>query len=126
MSTVYTKEGIIHSPERTAIAAKTIIVRKRRRKQVTALEARCAFTAIESDDDDLEAQIGTLLSHSRVFGRQYWHVVQGKVIGGDQLWREALQEFVRERREKNGALHGEPFPVYEANGLADFLQRRGV
>lgn len=29
MSTVYTKEGIVHSPERTAIAAKTMIVRKR-------------------------------------------------------------------------------------------------
>jgi hypothetical protein len=40
MSTVYTKKGIVHGPERTAIAAKTIIVRKRRRKQITALDSR--------------------------------------------------------------------------------------
>jgi len=121
MSVVYKKEGIIHSPERTAIAAKAMIVRKRRRKQITALEARCAFTAVESDDDDLEAQIGTILSFPRVFGRQYWTVVRGTAFG-PALWRDALETFVRETREKNGALRNEPLPVYVDNSLAMFLR----
>ncbi|TCG08856.1 hypothetical protein BZM27_09400 [Paraburkholderia steynii] len=121
MSIVYAKEGILHSPERTAIAAKTIIVRKRRQKQVTAIEARRAFTAIESDDDDLEAQIGTILSFPRVFGRQYWTVVRGASIG-PVLWRDALESFVRETRAKNGALRNEPIPVYAENSLAMFLR----
>lgn len=121
MSTVYAKEGIIHSPERTAIAAKTIIVRRRRRDQITALEARRAFTAIESDDDDLEAQIGTILCYPRIFGRQYWTVVCGASIG-PALWRDALESFVRETREKNGALRNEPLPVYAENSLAAFLR----
>lgn len=121
MTVVYKKEGIIHSPERTAIAAKTIIVRRRRQKQVTALEARRAFTAIESDDDDLEAQIGTILSHPRVFGRQYWTVVRGASMG-PALWRNAVEMFVRETRAKNGALRNEPLPVYAENSLAMFLR----
>ena len=119
---VYKEEGIIHSPERTATAAKTLIVRKRRRKQVTALDARRAFTAIESDDDDLEAQIGTILSYPRIFGREYWTVVRGVSIG-PALWRDALESFVRETREKNGAIRNEPIPVYAENSLAQFLQR---
>ncbi|CAB3744284.1 hypothetical protein [Paraburkholderia rhynchosiae] len=121
MSTVYAKEGILHSPERTAIAAKMIIVRRRRRKQVTALEARRAFSAVESDDDDLEAQIGTILSYPRVFGRQYWTVIRGVSIG-PVLWRDALEAFVRQTREKNGALRNEPLPVYAENSLAAFLR----
>ncbi|MDR6504075.1 hypothetical protein J2785_007269 [Burkholderia ambifaria] len=36
---------------------------------MTALEARRAFTAIESAND-LEAQIGTILSYPRIFGHQ--------------------------------------------------------
>jgi hypothetical protein len=122
---VYKEEGIIHSPDRTAIAAKTIIVHKRRRKQVTALEARRAFTAVESDDDDLEAQIGTILSFPRVFGREYWTVMRGTSLG-PALWRDALETFVREMREKNGALRNEPVPVYAENSLAQFLQRAGA
>jgi hypothetical protein len=121
MSVVYKKEGIIHSPEHTAIAAKTIIVRKRRRKQVTALEARRAFTAVESDDDDLEAQIGTILSYPAIFGRQYWAVVRGASFG-PALWHDALETFVRETRAKNGALRNEPIPVYSENSLAQFLR----
>ncbi|REG61560.1 hypothetical protein B0G80_4413 [Paraburkholderia sp. BL6669N2] len=121
MSTVYSNEGIIHDPEHTAIAAKTIIVRQRRRKQMPALEARRAFTAIESDDDDLEAQIGTILSYPRIFGRQYWTVVRGVSIG-PALWRDALEAFVRETRERNGALRNEPLPVYAENSLAMFLR----
>ncbi|TAM06399.1 MAG: hypothetical protein EPN70_06020 [Paraburkholderia sp.] len=121
MSVVYKQEGIIHSPEHTAIAAKTIIVRKRRRKQITALEARRAFTAIESDDDDLEAQIGTILSYPTIFGRQYWTVVRGTSFG-PALWRDALETFVRETRAKNGALRNEPIPVYAENSLAMFMR----
>ncbi|MBB5463882.1 hypothetical protein [Paraburkholderia sp. Cpub6] len=121
MCTIHKTLRIVHNPERTAIAAKTIIVRRRRRKQVTALEARRAFTAIESDDDDLEAQIGTILSYPHVFGRQYWTVVRGASIG-PVLWRDALESFVRETREKNGALRNEPIPVYAENSLAMFLR----
>ncbi|CAE6724995.1 hypothetical protein [Paraburkholderia nemoris] len=121
MSTVYPQQGIIHSPEHTAIAAKTIIVRRRRRKQVTALEARRAWTSIECEDDDLGAQIGTILSYPRVFGRQYWTVVRGTSFG-PALWRDALETFVRETRTKNGALRNEPLPVYAENSLAMFLR----
>ncbi|MFP3601573.1 hypothetical protein [Paraburkholderia sp. SIMBA_053] len=122
MSTVYPKQSIVHSPEHTVIAAQTIIVRRRRRKQITALEARRAWTAIECEDDDgLEAQIGTILSYPRVFGRQYWTVVRGAAIG-PALWRDALETFVRETRAKNGALRNEPLPIYAENSLAMFLR----
>lgn len=122
MSTVYPKQGIIHSPERTAVAAKAIIVRKRRRKQITALEARRAWTSIECEDDDLDSQLGTLLSHPAVFGRDPFVIVRGSMVDGKTLFRDALRAFVDETRARNGCLQGEPLPIYEPNSLASFLR----
>ncbi|MGT2471646.1 hypothetical protein [Paraburkholderia terrae] len=122
MSTVYAKEGIVHSPERTAIAAKTIIVRKRRRKQVSALEARRAWTSIESEDLELESQLAALLSHPAVFGRDVYGIVRGCMIEGGTLFRDALRAFVADVRARNGCLQGEPLPVFETNSLASFLR----
>lgn len=119
---VYKEEGIIHSPDRTAIAAKSIIVRKRRRKQITALQARRAWTSIECDDDDLDSQLGTLLSHPAVFGRDPFAIVRGSMIERKTLFRDALQAFVDETRARNGCLQGEPLPVYKRNSLASFLR----
>ncbi|CAN7774983.1 hypothetical protein [Paraburkholderia hospita] len=121
MSVVYKKEGIVHSPEHTAIAAKTLIVRRRRRKQVTAIEARRAWTSIECEDDDLDSQLGTLLRHPRVFGRDPFDVVRGTSFGG-KLFRDALLSFIAETRARNGCLQGEPLPVYEPTSLASFLR----
>ncbi|MGF6936986.1 hypothetical protein OKW41_006148 [Paraburkholderia sp. UCT70] len=121
---VYTTEGIIHSPDRTAIAAKTMIARRRRRKQITALEARRAWTSIECEDDDLDSQLGTLLSHPAVFGRDPFAIVRGSMIDGKTLFRDALQAFVDETRARNGCLQGEPLPVFEPNSLASFLRGR--
>ncbi|MFM0385864.1 hypothetical protein [Paraburkholderia dipogonis] len=121
MSTVYPQQGIIHSPEHTAIAAKTIIVRKRRRKQITALEARRAWTSIECEDDDLDSQCGTLLSHPAVFGRDPLDVVRGSSFGG-KLFRDALISFIAETRARNGCLMGEPWPPYDPNSLDLFLR----
>jgi hypothetical protein len=122
MSVVYKKEGIIHSPEHTAIAAKTIIVRRRRRKQIAAIEARRAWTSIECEDDDLDSQLGTLFSHPRVFGRDPLAIVRGSVLDGTTLFRDALQAFVDETRARNGCLMGEPWPPYEPNSLDSFLR----
>jgi hypothetical protein len=111
LSTVDGKEGIIHNPERTAIAAKALIVRKRRCKQITAIEARRAFTAIESDVDDLDSQLRTLLSHPAVFGRDACNIVKGVSID-EKLFRDALRDFVDETRARNRCLSGEPQLVY--------------
>lgn len=121
MSTVCPEQGIIHNPEHTAIVAKTIIVRKRRRKQITALEARRAWTSIECEDDDLGSQLGTLLSHPHVFGRDPFYVVRGTLFGG-KLFRDALLSFIAETRARNGCLQGEPLPIFEPNSLASFLR----
>jgi hypothetical protein len=122
MSVVYKLQGIIHSPDHTAIAAKTIIVRRRRRKQVTALEARRAWTSIEREDDDLDSQLGTLLSHPAVFGRDPFAIVRGSMIDGKTLFRDALQAFVDETRARNGCLIGEPWPPYDPHSLDSFLR----
>lgn len=92
---------------------------------MTALEARRAFTAVESDDDDLEAQICTILSFPRVFGRQYWTVVRGAVFG-PVLWRDASETFVREARAKIGALRNELIPIYSDNSIAMFIRDAAV
>jgi hypothetical protein len=106
-SAIYVTEGIIHNPAETIAAAKALIVRKRTRLAITADQARSAWTDIESDDDDLEAQISTVLRHRQVFGPDYSAVIRGCVIGDGILWRSALEKFVADTRSANGALYGE-------------------
>lgn len=118
---VHTEAGIIHSPERTAISAKTIIVRTRRRKQITALEARRAWTSIESDGDSLSEMLGTIHSYPAVFGHQYWTVVRG-VSMGPVLWRDAIESFVRDQREAHGALENETWPPIQSGSIEAFLR----
>lgn len=125
MKTIYVTQAIRHDSTATIARAKTIIVRMRRRKEIDAYTARAAFCAFEEDDSDMEAQIGTVLSHPLVFNGEYWHVIAGFVVGAGALWKDALEEFVDQVRAKNGAIYGEPLPVYERKGLAAHLQRRG-
>ncbi|CAB3744325.1 hypothetical protein [Paraburkholderia rhynchosiae] len=123
-STLYVSSAIVHNSVATIIRAKTIILRQRKRLAITADHARAAWTAFESDDSDMEAQIGTVLSYPVVFNGEYWNVIDGCVVGGDKLWKTALIEFVEEVRDEFGMLHGEPWPPVEPNGLAFFLRRQ--
>jgi hypothetical protein len=106
-SAIYITEGIVHNSAETIAAAKALIVRKRTRLAITADQARSAWTDLESDDDDLEAQIATVLRHRDVFGPDYSAVIRGCVIGDGILWRGALEKFVADTRAANGALYGE-------------------
>lgn len=106
-STIYVTEGIVHNSAETIAAAKAVIVRKRKRLAITADQARSAWTDLESDEEDLEAQISTALRHRQTFGPDYSAVIRGCVIGDGILWRGALEKFVAETRAANGALYGE-------------------
>ena len=108
---------LLHDSEKTIIAIKEIIARRRRAGEITAERARDAWTDIETlDYDDLECQISYLLCNRDLFGFEYWNVIRGCVIGRAvgkaRLFRDALRDWVRATRERNGCLYGE--------------QRRGV
>lgn len=122
---------LLHDSDKTIIAIKEIIAGRRRTGEITAARARDAWTDIETlDYDDLECQVSYLLCNRDVFGVEYWNVIRGCVIGRAvgkaRLFRDALRAWVRATRDRNGVLYGEPFPAYAPNGVADFLQRRGV
>ncbi|RZF23839.1 hypothetical protein EVC45_41980 [Paraburkholderia sp. UYCP14C] len=78
MSTVYIIEGIVHNSAETISAAKAIIVRKRKRIAITADQARSAWTDIESDDEDLEAEVSTVMRHHDIFGPDYSAVARSR------------------------------------------------
>lgn len=117
---IYITEGIVHNSAETIAAAKALIIRKRARLAITADQARSAWTDLESDDEDLEAQISTVLRHRDVFGPDYSAVIRGCVIGDGILWRGALEKFVSDARSVNGALYGE---VYTPGGVGMFRQQ---
>lgn len=117
---IYITEGIVHNSAETIAAAKALIIRKRVRLAITADQARSAWTDLETDDEDLEAQISTVLRHRDVFGPDYSSVIRGCVIGEGILWRGALEKFVADTRAANGALYGE---VYTRGGLGMFRQQ---
>lgn len=122
---------LLHDTDKTIIAIKEIIARRRRAGEITAERARDAWTDIETlDYDDLECQISYLMCNRDLFGIEYWNVIRGSVVGRAfgkaRLFRDALRDWVSVTRERNGALYGEPFPAYAPNSLADFLRRRGV
>jgi hypothetical protein len=119
-TTIYVTEGIVHNSAKTIAAAKALIVRKRKRLAITADQARSAWTDLESDEDDLEAQISTVLRHRDVFGPDYSAVIRGCVIGDGMLWRGALEKFVADTRAANGALYGE---ILKPGGLGMFRQQ---
>lgn len=123
-ATLYVSSAIVHNSDATIVRAKTVIIRARRRKAIDAATARAAFCAFEEDDEDLEAQIGTVLSYPLVFNGEYWNVIDGCIVGGEKLWKTALIEFVEQVRDEFGMLHGEPWPPVEPNGLAFFLRRQ--
>ncbi|MFP3601574.1 hypothetical protein [Paraburkholderia sp. SIMBA_053] len=104
---IYITEGIVHNSSETIAAAKALIIRKRAGLAITADQARSAWTDLETDDEDLEAQISTVLRHRDVFGPDYSSVIRGCVIGEGILWRGALEKFVADTRAANGALYGE-------------------
>jgi hypothetical protein len=52
--------------------------------------------------------------------------VHGSVLGGRDLWREALQDYVAGIRGEFGMLHGEPWPPVDPGILAFFLNRRAA
>jgi hypothetical protein len=123
-ATLHITSGIVHNAVKTIVRAKAQVLRQRRRGAVKLDEARACWTALESDDSDLEAQIGTLLCFPRIFGGEYWLYVHGTVLGGRDLWREALQDYVAGIREEFGMLHGEPWPPVDPGSLSFFLQRQ--
>ncbi|REG61568.1 hypothetical protein B0G80_4421 [Paraburkholderia sp. BL6669N2] len=104
---------LVHDFDKTIIAIKEIIARKRRLGEITADRARDAFTDIETlDYDDLECQISYLLCNPDLFGIEYWNVIRGcvlgRAVGKARLFRDALRDWVRVTRERNGCLYGEP------------------
>jgi hypothetical protein len=119
-SAIYITEGIVHNSAETIAAAKALIVRKRKRLAITADQARSAWTDLESDDSDLEAQIATVLQHHCVFGTDYSAVIRGCVIGDGILWRGALEKFVADTRAASGALYGE---ILKPGGLGMFRRQ---
>ena len=84
-ATLYVTSGIIRNSLKTIARAKAQVLRQRRHGAVTLDEARTCWTALESDDEDLEARIGTLLCYPRVFNGEYWLYVHGTVLGGRDL-----------------------------------------
>lgn len=123
---------LLHDSDKTIIAIKSVIVRRRRNREISAERARDAMFDIEMlDYQDLECQVAYLMCNKDVFGTDYHTVIRGCVLtrafGKPAMrFRDALHAFVAETRSQNGCLYGEPFPVYALNGVADFLQRRGV
>lgn len=106
---------LLHDSDKTIIAIKEIIARRRRTGEISAERARDAWTDIETlDYDDLECQISYLLCNRDLFGVEYWNVIRGCVIGRtvskSRLFRDALRDWVRETRERNGCLCGENVP----------------
>jgi hypothetical protein len=100
---------IRHSSIATIAAAKQHILRQRRRGVISLDSARDAWTALESDDDDLEAQAATLLEHQHVFGHDPLRFLRGHLVERDRgLWREELNSFLNAARLAGGGrLYGE-------------------
>ncbi|MFM0385857.1 hypothetical protein [Paraburkholderia dipogonis] len=103
---------LLHDSDKTIIAIKEIIARRRHARAITAERARDAFTDIEIlDYQDLECQVAYLLCNKDVFGDEWWDVIRGGVVDRAVLFRDALRAWVRAIIEKNGALYGEPLPA---------------
>jgi hypothetical protein len=99
---------LLHDSDKTIIAIKETITRRRHARGITAERARDAFTDIEIlDYQDLECQVAYLLSNSDVFGDEWWDVIRGGVVDRAMLFRDALRAWVRATRERNGALYGD-------------------
>ncbi len=111
---------LLHDSDKTIIAIKEIIARKRRLGEITADRARDAFTDIEIlDYQDAECQATYLMCNRDVFGDEWWNILRGGVAGKAVLFRDALRDWVRATRERNGCLYGEPC-------RAGFLQQCGA
>lgn len=122
---------LMHDSFGTIIAIKAAIVRMRRRRAITAERARDAYLdLLEVDYDDLECHLSYAIQNRDLFGDDYTAVIRGRVlarqIGRPVLFREALEQFVRETRARNGALYGERVPSYAPQGLAAHLQKHGA